>query len=623
MVLEPRHRNQGCWARVPRPEETGPWQCVRAREAVENSGAAGCSKVQLCYPDSLRRSDRTIDYIVWYRVAPPSGPCHTGYLRTQWWRYIVALHGYSPSRVGINEHGIEQHGDLYWNLPAPQLYEHAIRNGEAKLAANGAMVCTTGPHTGRSPNDKFLVDEETTTKDIWWGKFNRSITPAQFDQLHQRVVKHYQTKDLYVRDMFAGADESSRLSIRVITETAWHNLFASQLFIRPQPGSTGDYRPEFTILNAPTCHADPATDGTNSEAFIVISFQKKLVLIGGTAYAGEIKKSVFTIMNYLLPKAGVLSMHCSANIGTDGDTALFFGLSGTGKTTLSADPNRRLIGDDEHGWGADGVFNIEGGCYAKCIHLTEEAEPQIFNAIRFGAVLENVVMDESTRNLDYESSELTENTRAAYPLEHIDNALIPSVAANPKNVVFLTCDAFGVLPPISKLTPDQAMYHFLSGYTAKVAGTEKGVTEPTATFSACFGAPFLPLPPETYATMLGQRLAAHKADCWLVNTGWTGGGYGVGKRMNLAQTRAMVNAALSGKLSDVAFVEDPIFSLFVPQSCPQVPSEVLSPRGTWRDGGAYDAKARHLAELFMANFKTFENASSNVVAAGPRISAPV
>ena len=529
----------------------------------------------------------------------------------------MALHGYSPSRVGINEHGIGQHGDLYWNLPAPQLYEHAIRNGEAKLAANGAMVCTTGPHTGRSPNDKFLVDEETTTKDIWWGKFNRSITPAQFDQLHQRVVKHYQTKDLYVRDMFAGADESSRLSIRVITETAWHNLFASQLFIRPQPGSTGDHRPEFTILNAPTCHADPATDGTNSEAFIVISFQKKLVLIGGTAYAGEIKKSVFTIMNYLLPKAGVLSMHCSANIGTDGDTALFFGLSGTGKTTLSADPNRRLIGDDEHGWGLDGVFNIEGGCYAKCINLSHASEPQIYNAIRFGAVLENVVMDEASRAIDYDSAELTENTRVAYPLEYIEGAVIPSVGGHPKNIIFLTCDAFGVLPPVARLNPEQAMYHFMSGYTAKVAGTEKGVTEPQATFSACFGAPFLPLPPAVYADMLGQRIADHGVRCWLVNTGWTGGGYGVGKRIDLRVTRSIVSAVLSGELDEASMAADAVFGIDVPKSCPDVPADLLTPRNTWGDPSQYDAKSRELAELFRQNFASFDNATSKIAAAGP------
>lgn len=537
--------------------------------------------------------------------------------------FAVSTFGSCPSSVGLDRHGLTDCGHVYWNLSPAQLYEHAVSASEGQLTRNGAIVCKTGAHTGRSPNDKFFVDEPSSSGKIWWGSVNKSISEAHFDALHRHVVDHCRGRKLFVRDMFAGADELTRLPIRIVTETAWHNLFATQMFIRPTPGSTGSHDPQFTVLSVPSCQADPAVHGTRSSTFIVVNLAKRLVLIGGTTYAGEIKKSIFTVMNYLLPTSGVLSMHCSANVGAGGDVALFFGLSGTGKTTLSADPDRRLVGDDEHGWNDRGVFNIEGGCYAKCIHLTAEAEPQIFNAIRFGAVLENVVMDESTRNLDYESSELTENTRAAYPLEHIDNALIPSVAAHPKNVVFLTCDAFGVLPPISKLTPDQAMYHFLSGYTAKVAGTEKGVTEPTATFSACFGAPFLPLPPETYATMLGQRLATHKADCWLVNTGWTGGGYGVGKRMNLAQTRAMVNAALSGKLSGVAFVEDPIFSLFVPQSCPQVPSEVLSPRGTWRDGGAYDAKARHLAELFMANFKTFENASSNVVAAGPRISAPV
>jgi phosphoenolpyruvate carboxykinase (ATP) len=423
--------------------------------------------------------------------------------------------------------------------------------------------------------------------------------------------------------MFAGAEEASRLAIRIINEDAWHNLFAAQLFIKAPFGSTGDHDPQFTVINVPTCQADPTQHGTRSGAFVVVNLAKKIVLIGGTSYAGEIKKSIFTVMNYVLPMSGILSMHCSANVGSGNDVALFFGLSGTGKTTLSADPDRDLIGDDEHGWSDRGVFNIEGGCYAKCIKLTKEAEPQIFDAIRFGAVLENVVMEPSTRAIDYDSGTITENTRVAYPLTHIDNARLPSVAGHPNNVVFLTCDAFGVLPPISKLTREQAMYHFLSGYTAKVAGTEKGVTEPQATFSTCFGAPFLPLPPETYAEMLGERLSKHNADCWLVNTGWTGGGCGVGKRMNLSLTRAMVSAALSGKLASVPFVEDPVFGLFVPTSCPEVPSKVLSPRVTWSDLSAYDAKARELADLFTDNFKTFEGASAEIAAAGPRVSATV
>jgi phosphoenolpyruvate carboxykinase (ATP) len=389
--------------------------------------------------------------------------------------------------------------------------------------------------------------------------------------------------------MFAGADEKYRVPIRIVTETAWHNLFAEQLFVRPAPGSTGDHQPKFTVINVPGYSADPKQHGTRSSTFIVVHLAKGLVLIGGSGYAGEIKKSIFTIMNYVLPMSGVLSMHCSANAGRGGDVALFFGLSGTGKTTLSADPERRLIGDDEHGWSDAGIFNIEGGCYAKCIHLSREAEQQIYDAIRFGAVLENVVMDPLTRRIDFASSQNTENTRAAYPLEHMANAVLPSVGGHPNNVIFLTADAFGVLPPISKLTPDQAMYHFLSGYTAKVAGTEKGVTEPTATFSTCFGAPFLPLPPEKYAGMLGEKLSGHKAECWLVNTGWTGGGYGVGQRIKLRYTRAMVRAALDGRLREVSYAPDPIFGLAVPRSCPDVPSELLFPRATWSDPAAYDS----------------------------------
>lgn len=526
--------------------------------------------------------------------------------------------GYTPSSIGLEKHGISEPGDVYWNLSAAELYEHAFHNQEGQCAANGAFVSTTAPHTGRSPSDKFVVEDATTKDRVSWGKINTPISEAHFDALHRRVIDHYRGRRLYVRDMFAGADEATRIGLRVVTETAWHNLFAAQLFIRPRPGSTTDHDPAFTILNAPTCKADPATDGTRSETFIVVNFTKRLILIGGTAYAGEIKKSIFTVMNYLLPLSGVLSMHCSANIGEQGDVALFFGLSGTGKTTLSADPTRRLIGDDEHGWSDRGVFNIEGGCYAKCIHLTHESEPQIFEAIRFGAVLENVVMDDMTRVIDYESAAITENTRAAYPLEHIQNAVIPSVGRHPKNVVFLTCDAFGVLPPISRLTPDQAMYHFLSGYTAKVAGTEKGVTEPEATFSTCFGAPFLPLPPETYAKMLGEKLAKHNARCWLINTGWSGGGYGVGQRMKLAYTREMVKAALSGRLDDAPMVEDPVFGLSIPQACPGVPSDVLMPKVTWKDPNAYDAKARELADRFAKNFECFQTIETAAAMAGPR-----
>ena len=486
------------------------------------------------------------------------------------------------------------------------------------MASNGALACTTTPHTGRSPQDKYFVEEPSTRDRLWWGKVNKPLDEAKFEQLHRRVIDHCRGRHLYVRDMFAGADESARLPIRVITETAWHNLFAAQLFVRPRPGTTGDHDPGFTVIDVPSCLAEPMKHGTRSTTFVAIHLSKKLVLIGGTGYAGEIKKSIFTVMNYLLPTAGILSMHCSANVGADGDVALFFGLSGTGKTSLSADPQRRLVGDDEHGWGDQGVFNIEGGCYAKCIKLSPKHEPQIHGAIRFGTVLENVVMDATTREIDYDSSAITENTRAAYPLEYIDNAVFPSVGGHPRNIIFLTCDAFGVLPPISKLTPDQAMYHFLSGYTAKIAGTEAGVTEPQATFSTCFGAPFLPLPPETYAKMFGERMDRHQANCWLVNTGWTGGSHGEGRRIDIRHTRAMVAAALGGVLDRARFTADAVFGVAVPSECPGVPKELLTPRLTWKYADAYDAKARHLAGLFAANFRGFTGVGEAIAAAGPR-----
>ncbi len=531
----------------------------------------------------------------------------------------MTAYGYCPSSVGLAAHGITAPGEVYWNLPPAELHEHAVRAGEGVVACNGALVFRTGVHTGRSPNDKYIVEEPTSKGLIWWGKVNRPISEERFEALHRRVIRHYEGRRLYVRDMFAGAAESTRIPIRVVTETAWHNLFAAQLFIRPPHGSTAHHNPRFTILAAPTCDADPKSDGTNSNTFIVIHFGKGLVLIGGTAYAGEIKKSIFTIMNYVLPISDVMSMHCSANVGRGGDVALFFGLSGTGKTTLSADPERRLIGDDEHGWSDHGVFNFEGGCYAKCIKLSAEHEPQIFRAIRFGTVLENVAIDPATREIDFDSDAITENTRAAYPLDYIDNTVIPSIGGHPRNVVFLTCDAFGVLPPISKLTAEQAMYHFLSGYTAKVAGTERGVTEPRATFSTCFGAPFLPLPPERYATMLGERLGEHGVRCWLVNTGWIGGGFGVGQRIHLRHTRAMLRAALGDRLDGVPYAPDPIFGLAVPKTVPEVPAEILSPRNTWRDRAAYDGKAKHLAGLFIENFKNFQGVSAAIVAAGPKL----
>ncbi|MEE9295671.1 MAG: phosphoenolpyruvate carboxykinase (ATP) [Phycisphaerae bacterium] len=513
--------------------------------------------------------------------------------------------------------GIEPIAKVHWNLTPDDLIKQAVARSEGKLAANGALAVRTGKCTGRQPKDRFIVEEPTTKDKIDWGAVNVAVPPATFDRLHRKIIDHYRGKDLFVRECYSGADPENRLKVRVVNETAWHNLFVAQLFIEPEPEALADFQPDFTVLNAPWCLADPAKDGTRSEVFVVVNFEKRLILVGGTQYAGEIKKSIFSVMNYLLPERGILSMHCSANIGRDGDTALFFGLSGTGKTTLSADPNRRLIGDDEHGWSQHGVFNFEGGCYAKCIKLSLEYEPQIYNAIRHGAVLENVVVDDAGK-IDFDSAEITENTRAAYPLNFIDNAVIPSVGGHPRNVILLTCDAFGVLPPVSRLSPDQAMYHFMSGYTAKVAGTEAGVTEPQATFSACFGAPFLPLPPSKYATMLGQRLAKHRATCWLVNTGWSSGPYGVGQRMNIHHTRAMITAALEGTLAQAGFYPDPIFGFEVPNACPNVPAEVLTPKNTWPDPQKYDQKAKELAGLFIDNFAKFKNVPANVTAAGPK-----
>jgi len=524
-----------------------------------------------------------------------------------------------PSRYGLDVIGLQHRGTAYWNLRPPALVEHAVRRGEAQLSRRGALVARTFARTGRSPKDKFIVREPDSESHVHWGKVNVPIEPDVFARLREKVFAYLRERDVFVQDLYAGANPSHRLNVRIVTELAWHSLFARQLFIRPPAEATTDHRPDFTVVCAPRCTADPQHDRTNSEVFVLVNFAEKLVVIGGTHYAGEIKKSIFTVMNYVLPLRGVLSMHCSANIGPDGDTALFFGLSGTGKTTLSADTQRRLIGDDEHGWADDGVFNFEGGCYAKVINLSAEFEPQIFNAIRFGCVLENVVLDPVTREPRYEDGSITENTRGAYPLDHIDNAVEPSVGGHPKNIVFLTCDAFGVLPPIARLNPAQAMYHFLSGYTAKVAGTEAGITEPQATFSTCFGAPFLPLDPTVYATQLGERIERHRARVWLVNTGWSGGPFGVGQRMKLPYTRRMVNAALSGELDDVRYAPDPLFGIEVPQSCPDVPAEVLNPRNTWSDPQAYDAKARELAGLFVDNFRKFETASREVRAAGPRL----
>jgi phosphoenolpyruvate carboxykinase (ATP) len=511
-------------------------------------------------------------------------------------------------------------GRVHRNLSSAILLEEALRRGEGKLAANGALVVTTGERTGRSPKDRYVVDTPDVHGGVWWGEVNAPIDEARFERLFEKVKAHLSTRDQFVFDGFAGADSGHRLPVRIITEKAWHSLFARTLFIRPTPADLEAHRPEYTVINACTCLADPAADGTKSGTFIVLSFKHKMVLIGGTQYAGETKKSIFAVMNWLLPERGVFPMHCSANVGARGDTCLFFGLSGTGKTTLSADPARRLIGDDEHGWSGDGVFNFEGGCYAKAIRLSREQEPQIFDAIKFGSIVENVVVDEATRAIDYNSDVITENTRATYPVEHIENCVIPGVGGHPENIMFLACDASGVLPPIARLSPAQAMFHFMSGYTAKVAGTEAGITEPTTTFSACFGAPFLPRHPARYAKLLGERLQEHGSRVFLVNTGWSGGPFGIGKRMSIHHTRALITAALAGDLDRVPMAADPVFGFQVPQSCPGVPDEVLTPRNTWADKAAYDEKARHLASLFAKNFEKYKSeASPEVIAAGPRV----
>ncbi|RKX24576.1 MAG: phosphoenolpyruvate carboxykinase (ATP) [Candidatus Zixiibacteriota bacterium] len=524
------------------------------------------------------------------------------------------------SNYGLENHGLINLGDVHWNYNTPTLYEEIIRNNEGYIAHLGPVVVRSGLHTGRAAKDKFIVDEPENRDRIWWGKVNKAVTMENFENMFRRLQAYLQGRRLYVQDCIAGADPMYRLPIRVITETAWHNLFARTMFIQARWDELKDHVPEFTIIHVPNFHAIPEIDGTHSEAFILLNLQRKLVLIGGTAYGGEIKKSIFTVLNYLLPQENVLSMHCSANVGHNDDVALFFGLSGTGKTTLSADPNRKLIGDDEHGWSPDGIFNFEGGCYAKIIKLSQESEPEIYATTRrFGTIMENVGFDNVTRRVDLDDASLTENTRAAYPLSHIPNMLKKSMAGHPDNVIMLTADAFGVMPPISRLTPEQAMYHFISGYTAKVAGTEAGITEPQATFSACFGAPFMVLHPSKYAELLAQKIKEHKSNCWLVNTGWSGGPYGVGKRMKIEYTRALVNAALDGSLSKVEYEEDPVFGVRIPKSCPGVPKEILNPRNTWADKKAYDEKAEYLAGLFRENFTQFEDQSpKEIKAAEPK-----
>jgi phosphoenolpyruvate carboxykinase (ATP) len=525
--------------------------------------------------------------------------------------------GIRPSRFGLEQQGLRNIQTAYWNLGAAQLLEQAIQRHEGTLASGGALVVRTGQFTGRSPKDKFIVRERGTEATVDWGPVNQPLSGRHFEILYTKMLAYFQGAELFVQDCFAGADPAFTMPIRVVTQRAWHSLFARQLFIRPRPEETESHVPRFTLFFAPGFHADPAEDGTNSETSIAISFKKRIVVISGSSYAGEMKKAVFTVLNYLLPERDVLPMHCSANVGRDGKTALFFGLSGTGKTTLSADPERRLIGDDEHGWSGQGVFNFEGGCYAKCIRLSREREPQIWNAIRFGTVLENVAIDSDTRHLDFDSDEVTENTRAAYRIEFIDNAVIPGVAGHPSNIVFLTADAFGVLPPIAKLAPEQAMYYFLSGYTAKVAGTERGLgKEPQATFSACFAGPFLPRPADFYARMLGEKLRTHDASCWLVNTGWVAGPYGVGHRVELPYTRAMIRAALSGELERAPFAPDPIFDLLTPAGCPGVPCQLLDPRSQWQNQAAYDEAALDLRGRFRKNYEKFAAAEVPRTAGG-------
>jgi phosphoenolpyruvate carboxykinase (ATP) len=505
------------------------------------------------------------------------------------------------------------------NLSVAEIYEHAVRNGEVQLTADGPLNAITSPHTGRSPKDRFIVREAASEADVHWGAVNQPIDEAVFDRMHAKVVAYLNArKNVYTRDLFACADPAYRMSVRFVSEKAWYMLFVNNMFRRPKPEELAGFEPEFTVLHAPELQADPKKDGLRSGTFILLNLSKKMVLIGGTRYAGELKKSIFSSLNYLLPKQGVLSMHCSANVGSDRRTALFFGLSGTGKTTLSADPSRALIGDDEHGWSDNGIFNLEGGCYAKVIKLSAEAEPDIWAAShRYGSVLENVDLNPD-RTLNLDSDKITENTRAAYPLHFNANTDADSMAGHPNHIVFLSADAWGVLPPIAKLTPEQAMYYFLSGYTAKLAGTERGVTEPEATFSACFGEVFMVWDPTVYAEMLAEKMAKYNSQAWLVNTGWTGGPYGVGKRMKLAYTRAMVRAAVEGKLDGVETKQDPVFGIAIPSSVPDVPSEVLFPRDTWTDKNAYDQKAAELAAHFHENFKRFEgSASAAVKAAGP------
>lgn len=529
--------------------------------------------------------------------------------------------GLKSAKATVADLGLANVAAAYWNLTPAELVEEAITRGEGTLVDSGALAADTGEFTGRSPKDRFIVCDDVTENSVWWGDVNIKFDSDKFDLLYHRVCAYLSGKEVFVRDSYACADPTYRTNIRVVTEQAYHNIFANNLFLRPTKEEILNFDPEWTIINAPGFKADPKIDGTRQHNFAILNFTKKIILIGGTGYTGEIKKGIFGVLNFVLPHdKNVLSMHCSANIGKDGDTAIFFGLSGTGKTTLSADPNRGLIGDDEHGWADHSVFNLEGGCYAKCVDLSKEKEPEIWDAIKFGALLENIVCHDGTSTVDFTNISKTENTRVAYPINHIQNAVEPSIAGTPKNIFFLTCDAYGVLPPISKLDAGQAMYHFISGYTAKVAGTEAGVTEPQTTFSACFGKVFLPLHPAKYAEMLGKKMKENKVNVWLVNTGWSGGAYGVGSRMKLSYTRAMITAALNGELDAIQYEKHPVFGLDMPTTCPNVPVEILNPRNTWTDKALYDTKANDLAGKFVKNFEQYaEGASAEILAAAPKV----
>jgi phosphoenolpyruvate carboxykinase (ATP) len=530
-------------------------------------------------------------------------------------------HGIKPSDTSVKDLGIE-HGVAHWNLPPHQLIDMALQAGQATMASTGAIAIDTGEFTGRSPKDKFIVRDDLTTDTVWWNEFNIPFEAAHFDRLYSKMIHYFNEKEIFVRDVFACADPRYRVNIRVINEYAWSNLFVYNMFLRPTQSELKSFNPDWHILNAPGFFADAATDGTRQHNFSIIDFKRRIILIGGSGYTGEIKKSVFSVLNYILPhKKNVLTMHCSANSGKAWDTAIFFGLSGTGKTTLSADPNRSLIGDDEHGWTPDNIiFNFEGGCYAKTIDLREENEPDIYNAIRTGALLENVVFKNGSTEVDFADGSKTQNTRVSYPIEHIQHAVIPAIGVNPRNIFFLTCDAFGVLPPISRLTPGQAAFHFISGYTAKVAGTEEGVKEPRMTFSACFGAPFMPLHPTRYAEMLSQKMQDSEVKVWLVNTGWSGGSFGVGKRMRLEITRALIHAALTDQLDSVPYKVHDVFGIEFPTTCPAVDPEVLDPRHTWRNTEEYDKKAYELAEAFLKNFEKYSKyANEEILGGAPNV----